>query len=123
MTTSKRDGWAEQIRLWKASGLTANEFSAKTGINAHTLKNWQWRLSKNSGNELRDEGDRHFSSGGFVELVSPRKAASVQKIVWKELSGEKESFEVILRSGRRILVPNRFDATCLRRIVDALEGW
>ena len=36
--------WSKRIEEWRASGLTAKEFSAKHGLPVHGLRNWSYRL-------------------------------------------------------------------------------
>jgi hypothetical protein len=110
---SNRAEWAEHLKQWKKSGLTADEFSAKIGINANTFKNRTWRLGRDR---------RSLGSGGFVEIIVPRKTESAQQNDEKEVSHKSEPVELVLSSGHHILVPIRFDAACLRRLIDTLEG-
>lgn len=41
-----RNEWAELIKAWKASGLTAAQFAARHGLKAKALSTWRWRLRK-----------------------------------------------------------------------------
>ena len=103
MTETTREKWAERVARWKASGLTAAQFQARTGIRAGSLRYWQWRLRK----------ERHPQRArAFVEVAPAAIVAAVAS----------ESLEVVLSRGLRLRVPPRFDADAVRQLVDALEG-
>jgi transposase len=41
-----RATWAERVREWRRSGLTASVFAEREGLNAGTLKWWNSRLAR-----------------------------------------------------------------------------
>ena len=45
MDRTSREEWAKRVERWRDSGLTAAEFAAELGINAHSLSWWKWRLA------------------------------------------------------------------------------
>ena len=101
--TTTREKWAERVARWKASGQTATQFQAKTGIRAGSLRYWQWRLRK----ERQPQRAR-----AFIE-VAPATILP---------AAAPESLEVVLSRGLRLRVPPRFDADAVRQLVDALEA-
>jgi transposase-like protein len=109
MKPKSRELWSERVARWAESGLDAATFANKEGINAHTLKNWRWKLRTSAAQ--RDNG----APSGFVELVATH--APEPRVVQPA-----EPIEVHLRSGVCVLVPSRFDAESLRRLVAALEA-
>jgi hypothetical protein len=108
MAREKREVWADRVRRWSESGLTAKEFATELGVNVHSLNHWKWRLTS----EARDSGERAPSARpGFVEVVTPR--------VREERA--PELFEVQLPRGVVVRVPQRFDGSALQRLLAALE--
>ena len=113
MSTSRK---AESSALWRTrrrwtaddaqaafdaqarSGLSLTCFAAREGLEVHRLYRWSRRLE--------DPGDRPT---GFVEVTAAVAAR-----------GEVR-FDVVLRSGQVVRVPEGFDALELRRLVAALE--
>lgn len=106
MGRDAKAAWTKRVERWRASGLTAKEFAAETGLNAGTLTYWKWRLDRSpSGGQTRKKAE-------FVEVVSPVSPAPTPH----------DAFEVILGNGVEVRVPVRFDADALRRLVAALGG-
>lgn len=115
MKPESRQVWSERVARWAESGLDALAFASKEGINAHTLKNWRWKLrvaARESSNEAR---------GGFVEVIAVDGAAHRGVTVARGAQELTEPLELHLRCGLRVLVPSRFNAEALRRLVAALE--
>jgi hypothetical protein len=104
--------WQKRVERWRASGLTADQFAAELGINAGTLKFWQYKLRK----EKRIEGVRKRCSAG-KSAVSTTAPAFVEV---RSSYGDAR-FELELRNGRLIRVPEGFDGNALERLVAILE--
>jgi transposase-like protein len=107
-----RDEWRKRVDRWKASGLTAAEFAAETGINAGTLQFWRYKLSK-AAREATAKKDRRPDVGlaaSLIELRPPVPAVGDAR------------FEIELANGRRIRVPVVFDGGALRTLISALEA-
>jgi transposase-like protein len=111
MARESRDVWAKRVERWRASGLTAREFAAEIGVNAHTLNHWRWRL----GQDQRAPTAR-------ARIPRSREAAFVEVIAGGEAAAADELIEIIVRDGMRIRVPVRFDADVLRRVVAVVEA-
>jgi len=44
MERASRETWAKHVERWRDGGLTAKEYAAEAGVNAHSLSWWKWRL-------------------------------------------------------------------------------
>ena len=113
MDRTSRETWAKRVELWRDSGLTAKEYAAEIGINAHSLSWWRWRLS--SGAKAQGSVPRKRGS-----TISP---ATASPLTFVEMTSAvtHESLEVVLPSSIRIRAPASFDAPALRRLLDVLE--
>jgi|SRR5579862_550986 len=104
---SRRAYWAEQVRQWRRSGLTAREFAQRVGIKAGTLSHWAWRLGRPSGAATRARPTRDGGRGPrLVELVAGAIA--------------DHRFELDLGDGRRLRIPAQFDAASLAELLVVL---
>lgn len=112
MAKQSREVWAKRIERWKDSGLTAAEFAAETGVNAHSLSWWKWRL----GTKMAP------GSSGRRSRRAPL-APSVQPLQFVELAAPPGSsvLEVVLARDRTVRVPLGFDGPTLERLLGILE--
>jgi transposase-like protein len=121
MTRQRRESqevWSERVERWIASGKTASAYAAELGVQAQTLRNWRWKLSRmgSSGSRRRKAHDRSAGQATdracveFLEVRAPIQESSA------------ESYEVLLPGGGRIRVPASFEATALRRLIDVVES-
>lgn len=124
MARENREVWAKRVERLADSGLTAKEFAAEIGVNVNTLSGWRWRLG--SGGESRSPAR---SVPAFLEVVAEPGAgggSTVSPVAKQPLAATPaavaEPLELILRGGHRVRVPVHFDASALRRLVDALEA-
>ena len=113
MERTSREAWAKRVERWRDSGLTAKEYAAEVGVNAHSLSWWKWRLS--SGAKAQGRVPRKRRSA-----ISP---ATASPLTFVEMTSAvvHESLEVVLPSSIRIRVPSTFDASTLGRLLDVLE--
>jgi hypothetical protein len=101
---SRRAHWAEQVRQWRQSGLTAREFAQRIGINAGTLSHWAWRLGRTRSAQPRARRKRDAGGGPqLVELVAGAIA--------------DQRFELDLGDGRRLRIPAQFNAASLEGLL------
>ena len=110
MARAQKNVWAERVRQWDASGLSASEFASQLGVNANTLSGWRWKL--------RTEQRQCTES-------PPCAVAKARSTPWVEVTGiplVDTRYEVELAGGRTLLVPTSFNAASLRRLLDVLEG-
>lgn len=95
-----RKTWAERVRDWKRSGLTAADYADRSGLNAGTLKWWSSQLNQSMP---------PISRPPVVEVTVA--------------TGRTESaLEVMLASGMRVAVPVGFDEATLGRLLTVLEA-
>jgi len=104
---SRRAHWAEQVRQWRQSGLTAREFAERVGIKVGTLSHWAWRLGRTSGAEPRAQGTQ--DGGGGPQLVEVVAGAI-----------EDRRFELDFGDGRRLRIPAQFDTAGLEQLLAVL---
>jgi transposase len=111
-----REQWAKRVERWKDSGLSAKEFAAETGLNAHSLSWWRWQLSK--GDTAAEPQRRRRSRAAIRELatLSPMKFVEMTTA-----PVTLEKLEVVLPSTIRVCVRPGFDAATLGRLLDVLE--
>jgi transposase len=112
MERVSREAWAKRVERWQDSGLTAKEYAAEAGINAHSLSWWKWRLSSGATARGREPGRRRST---------PSATTSPLTFVEMTTAVAREPLEVVLPSSIRILVPPTFDAPTLGRLLDVLE--
>ncbi len=98
--------WRTVVREQESSGRTVKEFARSRGLSAATLYWWRSAL-----------GRRGAPKSDRIRLAPVTVVGSTTSN--RESSGA--DFEVVLRSGRRVFVPDCFDADALRRLVAVLE--
>lgn len=99
MTRASKTQWAERVRQWKASGLTAQQYADREGLNRGTLVWWNSRLR------------REAVVPAFVEVTVPVQHPR----------RDDERIEIELTSGVRLRVGKFVDAVQLRQVLSALE--
>ncbi len=98
-----RAEWSQRVVLWKRSGQTAAAFAAAHGFSARSLLWWSSTLR-------RDVPDgKPVAFAPLVAVASPSRAAA------------PPAFELVLRSGLVVRVPEGFDPRRLQALLDALE--
>lgn len=114
MDRTSREEWAKRVERWRDSGLTAAEFAAELGINAHSLSWWKWRLAA----EPAKRGPTRRSSSR-----RPRVSAVPSPLTFLEMTPpvQRELLEIVLATGVRVRVPSDFDDAALGRLLGVLE--
>ncbi|HEX4469907.1 MAG TPA: hypothetical protein VH080_10245 [Gemmatimonadaceae bacterium] len=102
--------WQKRIERWRESGLTADQFAAELGINAGTLRFWGYKLNKAKSGE---------SDGATAQRE--RKKTTAPTFVEVRTEGRDAGFELELSRGRRLRVPQGFDAKALVRLLAVLD--
>jgi len=104
---TRRGWWAEQVRQWRQSGLTAREFAQRVGVNAGTLQHWAWRLGRDRvAPDERGPLTHAVSCARFVEVVTG--------------AVDDRRFELELGDGRRLRIPAQFDRASLEQLLAVL---
>ena len=112
MDRTSRETWAKRVERWRDSGLSAKEYAAEVGVNAHSLSWWKWRLSSGATTQGRVRSRR---SRALPPTTTPLTFVEMMT------AAARESLEVVLPSNIRIIVPSTFDAPTLGRLLDVLE--
>lgn len=110
MERTSRETWAKRVERWKDSGLTAEEFATETGINAHSLGWWKWRL----GSEGKKQSPR-------AHARTRRRREGPLTFVEMPAAAVSSGFEIVLRSSVTVRVPPAFEREALARLLDVLE--
>ena len=105
---ASEEQWRERVRQWRGSGLSARQFAEELGVSASTLTYWGWRFRKVAPRSRRGRGKPALDTPRFIEV-----SAGVV---------EDQRFELELADGRRLRIPNGFDAAALQRLLVALNG-
>ena len=95
----KEQQWRRRLRDWQRSGLSVSAFCRRLGLAEDRLYAWRRILAQ-----------RDAEQATFVP---------VRLMAEKEI--QNGTLEVILASGRRLRVPEGFDAATLRRVLAVLE--
>ena len=103
---TRRDHWRVHVTRWTKSGLRAEEYGTKHGVNPRTLVYWKWRLGKEEAKAERGHAP---------------KRARVRSQFIEVRAGVQDRFELELQGGRRLIVPTTFDADALSRLIGTLE--
>ena len=128
MVRATRKEWARRVALWKRSGLTAKEFSAREGLKASTLSYWSWKLESLRGAAQKEEAE-HEKGGAAERRQSPKRKRGVGvytrddflgfELVAPPASGAE--LEIVVDGALRVRVPSGFDEATLRRVVGVLR--
>ena len=115
MARETRAVWAGRIARWQRSGLTAERFAGREGINPRTLTFWKWKLGRLATDGPASDRPRAAREEGMVGFVEVLRAAAAP-------ASPVPAFEVVVRpDGYRIGVALGFDGATLRALLDVLE--
>lgn len=108
------------LEKWERSGLPVSSFAEREGIARKTMYRWRRRLQI-GGDRMRrgrppavpvDRGRRAGQSASiFTEVSTALRAGSSSAV----------TFEVVLRDGRTLRVPEHFESGALRRLLATLR--
>ena len=112
----RRAEWARRVQGWQESGLTADEYGAQLGVKARTLTYWKWLLRKEA------QGEPRVWPRKKKERPSTPTTPETPKFVEIRTGPVDGRITLELRDGRRVLIPDSFDADGLRRLLTVLEG-
>ena len=105
--------WADLVKDWQESGLSAEQFAAQNDMTVTTLENWARRLRKsrphNSGSERRPA----FAQ---VRIAQPATARTERS------APERTAIEVVLGHGRLVRVIGAVDPKDLATVLAVVEG-
>jgi transposase len=118
MARATREIWADRIRRWRQSGLTAARYAERTGLNANTLRHWNWLLGKTGRRRRAAASAQRTQAPTFVEIF----AGMTPPTPSENDAHRAEPFELVLREGVRLRIATSFDAAALRRLLDVVGG-
>jgi hypothetical protein len=101
--------WQKRVERWRESGLSADQFAVELGINAGTLKFWQYKLGK----------AKRLEAG--AERRTKKATPTVSTFVEVRSGSNDARFELELGNGRRIRVPEGFDPKALEQLLAVLD--
>ena len=118
--------WATLIDEWRRSGLFLPAFCQQHGLSRGTMQNWIYKPALRRAVEA---ARRHVQVGGPLVAEPPSPSESAPAFVPIEITSTTPratlaqgcGVEVILASGRRLVVGPGFDAETLRRALAVLE--
>jgi hypothetical protein len=114
MARESREVWVKRVERWRESGLRANEFAAELGVSAATLAQWKYRLAAEARSAAPSPATTERVA--FVEV-----SATAEPTVPAKAAAES-TFEIVLPRGITVRVPSGFDASALRRLLDAMTA-
>ena len=96
--------WRDKVEQQKESGLSVAAYCRRERISEASYYYWKRRLA-----ERKDKPDTESREGNgrFVAIDLPQTV--------------RDKLEVVLRNGRRVVVPDRFSENTLRLLVTILE--
>jgi len=115
-TRVSREEWAKRVERWRDSGLTTAQFAAELGINPHSLTYWAWTLKREAGCQKRT-----WPNKTGKQVVARKGAAPSAPFVEVKSHTPRAQFELEIRGGRRLRIPDGFDAQQLRSLLEVLE--
>ena len=128
MTDQDRDRWKKLVADFESTDLTQREFASQRGISFSNLRNWIYRLRKESrplvevAPESSRQAPRRTVGTEGSRLVPVRVVASAPKARAAEASTVRGDglLELVLASGARLRFPAGTDLAYLRALATAL---
>ena len=104
--------WAELVREWQRSGLTARGFAKRAKLNPQTLMWWRWRLATKDPSRTPRRAPQAKAGAALVpvQVIQVREPAAAETPVDVVLG------DVVVR------VRRGFDSATLARVLDVVDG-
>jgi hypothetical protein len=108
--------WVSLIDQWHDSGLGLSAFCERHGLNFGTMSGWAYKQThKGALERARGEADADTSpAAAFVPIRVIETEPALR-------SSDRSGIEIVVGTGRRVMVGAGFDAETLRRVVLVLE--
>ena len=103
-----RSEWAERVGRWQRSGLGADEFAEREGINPRRLVWWRWKLRATAPPPPPTPEVRFLPVHVVGSAARP--------------SGAGVALEVVLPNGRVVRVAPGFDPSMLESVLSIASG-
>jgi hypothetical protein len=115
--------WVALIDEWRSSGLGLAAFCRERGLNFGTMSGWAYKRTHRRALEEARRAAAVTPARDQVESALAPAFLPVQlaETAWGE-GGSGSGVEVVLGSGRRVVLGTGFDAETLRRALAVLEG-
>ncbi len=128
MTDQDRTRWTKLVADYEASELTQREFASERGISFSNLRNWIYRLRKESRPlvpepaKVSGQAPERGAAGGGSRLLPVRVVASAPKArrAMDAAVAGNALLELALPSGARLRFPTGTDPNYLRALAAAL---
>jgi hypothetical protein len=115
--------WATLIDEWRQSGLSLPAFCERHGLSRGTMQNWVYKPSlKHAVEEARREAQARAAGTPPVATSPAFQPVRVAEAAPAHEPRDGTGVEIILPTGRRVVVGAGFDMETLRRVVALLEG-
>ena len=96
----------EALAAQEQSGLTLRAFAKREGLEVQRLERWRRRFAE-------------VAAPAFEEVTPPESAVVPHDDVGG--TAHRERLEIVVREGRVVRVPDSFDASALRRLLEVLD--
>ena len=121
--------WAALIDQWRQSGLSLPAFCRLHGLSRGTMQNWVYKPSlKRAVEEARRRAHPVAAEPGHANGPPPSEPSPaflpvhLAEVTSASPPPTRTGVEVVLGSGRRVVLEAGFDSETLRRVVAVLEG-
>jgi hypothetical protein len=124
--------WAALVDEWRQSGLKLPEFCRREGLVLGTMQGWDYKPPLKRAIENARRAERITAGNSSVRskpsapdptpAFLPVRLAEVAATPAPELKN-RDAIEVVLNTGRRVVVGPGFDQETLRRVVATLESF
>lgn len=101
--------WRARIEEWESSGLTQAEFCRREKLSLPSLSWWKWKLTR----QVRLNVQPKFLPVRLVDVAEQSPTPS---------RGQSSAFEVALKQGYIVRIPEHFDSEALLRLLKVLEA-
>ena len=125
--------WSRLIEEWRGSGLSLPEFCRRRGIKKTTMSGWVYKpalkLAIETARLRENQPDRGVPVVAVVKSFAAKSTPAFVPVRLRQLvtpspeiaAAPRSAIEIVVGSGRRVLVQEGFDAETLRQVVAALE--
>jgi hypothetical protein len=108
--------WARLVARWKRSGLSAGEFGASVGVDAHSLHWWRWALRKREA--MKDVSTSPTES---IPAFLPVHVVEPPLPMEKPAPLTRGAVEIVVDDRHAVRVGPGFDEDTLRRVLGLLR--
>jgi hypothetical protein len=110
--------WGERVAAWRASGLTAKEFTAGQPFSAQQIWNWSYLLRRARRTSPAPAAVSQSATHAVKKCV---RLARVVRVAASAPSVPPTMGLVVEWHGARIAVPPAFDRATFSTVLDAIE--